>query len=72
MPHFLPKLSFPLALAGLLASLAPRPTAAQTPLKSLNYLYSISGTKTIGGIHNKEPLNAHTTNTDKLEFVIGK
>lgn len=70
MLHSLPK-SF-CALAGLLAGLAPRPTAAQTPLKSLNYLYSISGTKTIGGIHNKEPLNAPTAYTDQLEFVSGK
>lgn len=72
MPHFLPKPCCALALAALLAGLAPRPTAAQTPLKSLNYLYSISGTKTIGGIHNKEPLSAPAAYTDQLEFVSGK
>jgi mannan endo-1,4-beta-mannosidase len=72
MPHFLPKPLCALALAALLASLAPKPAAAQTPLKSLNYLYSISGTKTIGGIHNKEPLSAPTAYTDQLEFVSGK
>jgi len=72
MLQFLPKPAGVLALAALLASLASPPAAAQTPLKSLNYLYSISGSKTIGGIHNKEPLNAPTAYTDQLEFVSGK
>ncbi|MCR5890896.1 discoidin domain-containing protein [Hymenobacter sp. J193] len=58
-------------LAALLL-LAAGSAAAQTPLKSLNYLYSISGKKTIGGIHNKEPLNEPTFYTDKLQFATGK
>jgi mannan endo-1,4-beta-mannosidase len=72
MLHFLQKQVPKLCLAGLLVSCLAHSGAAQTPLKSLNYLYSISGTKTIGGIHNKEPLNTPTAYTDQLEFVTGK
>jgi mannan endo-1,4-beta-mannosidase len=59
-------------LALVLGGLRPLRGAAQTPFASLNYLYSISGTKTIGGMHNKEPLNAPTAYTDQLNFVSGK
>jgi mannan endo-1,4-beta-mannosidase len=72
MLHFLQKQAPKLCLAGLLSSCLVQPGQSQTPLKSLNYLYSISGTKTIGGIHNKEPLNTPTAYTDQLEFVTGK
>ncbi|MGI4870907.1 MAG: glycosyl hydrolase [Janthinobacterium lividum] len=69
MRYSLPK---QLALAGLLTSACISSGAAQTPYTSLNYLYSISGTKTIGGIHNKEPLSAPTAYTDQLQFTSGK
>ncbi len=59
-------------LALVLGGLRSLRGAAQTPFASLNYLYSISGTKTIGGMHNKEPLNAPTAYTDQLNFVSGK
>lgn len=55
-----------------LALVLPGVAAAQTNFTSLNYLYTIRGTSTIGGIHNKEPLNAPTYYTDQLEFVTGK
>ncbi|TGE20957.1 glycosyl hydrolase [Hymenobacter metallicola] len=55
-----------------LALLLPGAAAAQTPFRSLNYLYTIRGTSTIGGMHNKEPLNSPTYYTDELEFVTGK
>lgn len=55
-----------------LALLLPGVAAAQTNFTSLNYLYTIRGTSTIGGIHNKEPLNTPTYYTDQLEFVTGK
>ena len=59
-----PALGLALALPGV--------AAAQTNFTSLNYLYTIRGTSTIGGIHNKEPLNTPTYYTDQLEFVTGK
>ncbi|MDB5270003.1 MAG: mannan endo,4-beta-mannosidase [Hymenobacter sp.] len=55
-----------------LALLLPGMASAQTNFTSLNYLYTIRGTSTIGGIHNKEPLNTPTYYTDQLEFVTGK
>jgi mannan endo-1,4-beta-mannosidase len=55
-----------------LALALPGAAVAQTPFTSLNYLYTIRGTSTIGGIHNKEPLNTPTYYTDQLEFVTGK
>ena len=55
-----------------LALLLPSVAVAQTNFTSLNYLYTIRGTSTIGGIHNKEPLNTPTYYTDQLEFVTGK
>ncbi|MGI4742725.1 MAG: glycosyl hydrolase [Janthinobacterium lividum] len=72
MLQLLQKQAVKLCLNGLLASTLALPSAAQTPLKSLNYLYAISGVKTIGGIHNKEPLNMPRAYTDQLQFVTGK
>lgn len=41
---------------------------AQTPFQTLNYLYKISGTKTVGGIHNREP----NSDPDKWTAYIDK
>jgi len=40
--------------------------SAQTNFKSLNYLYRISGSKTVAGIHNREP------NANPCHFFINK
>ncbi len=48
------------------------PVAAQTPFKSLNYLYSISGTKTVAGIHNREPNSNPDLWTDSITVLTGK
>ena len=45
---------------------------AQTAFKSLNYLYSISGTKTVAGIHNREPNSDPDLWTDSITKVAGK
>ena len=44
----------------------------QTPFKSLNYLYSISGSKTIAGIHNREPNATPARWTEEMKTVTGK
>ncbi|MBO2011174.1 glycosyl hydrolase [Hymenobacter negativus] len=54
--------------AGLLCGSA---ATAQTSYKSLNYLYSISGTKTASGMHNREPNSAPATWTNRLNSVTG-
>lgn len=43
-----------------------------TPYKTLNYLYSISGRKTIAGIHNREPNAAPAAWTDSIYKATGK
>ena len=48
------------------------PVTAQTPFKSLNYLYSISGTKTVAGIHNREPNSNPDLWTDSITVLTGK
>lgn len=45
---------------------------AQTAFKSLNYLYSISGTKTVSGIHNREPNTNPRLWTDSISVLSGK
>jgi hypothetical protein len=45
---------------------------AQTSYKSLNYLYSISGTKTASGMHNREPNSAPATWTNQINATTGK
>lgn len=47
-------------------------TTPATPFKSLNYLYKISGTKTVAGIHNREPNATPAVWTDKVYSVTGK
>ncbi len=45
---------------------------AETKLKVLNYLYSISGSQTIAGIHNREPNAIPAKWTDKIDVLTGK
>ncbi len=45
---------------------------AQTRFKSLNFLYSISGTKTVAGIHNREPNSNPKLWTDSITRLSGK
>jgi len=47
-------------------------TVAQTNFKSLNYLYTISGTKTVAGIHNREPNAIPSLWTDSITLKSGK
>ena len=44
----------------------------QTAYQSLNYLYGISGTKTVAGIHNREPNANACLWTDSITKVSGK
>ena len=44
---------------------------AQTRFKSLNFLYSISGIKTVAGIHNREPNNNPSLWTDSITVLSG-
>lgn len=44
---------------------------AQTAFKSLNYIYSISGTKTVAGIHNREPNTIPSLWTDSITGLSG-
>ena len=48
------------------------PVIAQTAFKSLNYIYSISGTKTVAGIHNREPNSNPRLWTDSISVKSGK
>jgi mannan endo-1,4-beta-mannosidase len=40
--------------------------------KTLNYLYSISGSKTVSGIHNREPNATPSRWTDQVDSVTGR
>lgn len=44
----------------------------QTRFKTLNYLYKISGSNTVAGIHNNEPNTTPTHWTDEMYKVTGK
>ena len=46
--------------------------SAQTTFKSLNYLYSISGAKTVAGIHNREPNANPCLWTDSISVLSEK
>jgi mannan endo-1,4-beta-mannosidase len=48
------------------------PAAPNTPFKTLKYLYSISGTKTLSGIHNREPNVTPAVWTNQAFTVSGK
>jgi mannan endo-1,4-beta-mannosidase len=47
-------------------------TFPETGFKTLNYLYRISGTRTIAGIHNREPNSDPTQWTDEIFTMTGK
>lgn len=44
---------------------------AQTNFQSLNYLYSIRGTRTIGGMHNRQPNASPNTYSQQLNNITG-
>lgn len=44
---------------------------AQTPYESLNYLYSIQGNNTIGGIHNRQPISNPNQYSQQLHSITG-
>jgi len=53
----------------------PVDTTPKTPVtafKALNYLYSISGKKTVAGIHNREPNSTPAVWTDSIYKTTGK
>ncbi len=58
----------------LIASSSFYITGAQnkTKFKTLNYLYTISGSKTVAGIHNREPNSSPSRWTDQVDSVSGK
>ncbi|RED95303.1 glycosyl hydrolase [Marinoscillum furvescens] len=43
----------------------------QTPYESLNYLYSIQGNNTIGGIHNRQPISNPNQYSQQLHSITG-
>jgi mannan endo-1,4-beta-mannosidase len=47
----------------------PKPN---TPFKTLNYLYTVSGSKTISGIHNREPNATPARWTEEMKTTTGK
>jgi mannan endo-1,4-beta-mannosidase len=48
------------------------PVTPNTPFKTLNYLYSISGTKTVAGMHNREPAGSPAKWTEEIKKTNGK
>lgn len=44
---------------------------AQTPFESLNYLYSIQGSKVIGGMHNRQPNANPNSYSQQLHNITG-
>ncbi|MXV50568.1 glycoside hydrolase [Pedobacter sp. HMF7647] len=50
----------------------PPKETPNTPFKTLNYLYSISGEKTLSGIHNREPNATPARWTDEIYNTTGK
>ncbi|MES1219969.1 MAG: glycosyl hydrolase [Bacteroidota bacterium] len=47
-------------------------TIVQTPFKSLNYLYRISGKNVVAGIHNREPNSSPAAWTNQIYSTTGK
>ncbi|MBC6612471.1 discoidin domain-containing protein [Hymenobacter sp. BT507] len=45
---------------------------AQTAYKSLNFLYSISGTRTASGMHNRQPIATPSTYTNRVQAITGQ
>ena len=50
----------------------PPATVPNTPFKTLKYLYTLSGTKTLSGIHNREPNVTPATWTNRIFTTTGK
>lgn len=56
----------------LLSALAGSGAAqAQTSYKTLNYLYSIAGQRTVSGMHNRQPISAPATYTNREKDITG-
>lgn len=51
--------------------LIPISGQAQTPYESLNYLYSIQGTRAIGGMHNRQPNANPNSYSQQLNNITG-
>lgn len=51
---------------------ADTPKTVTTPYKTLNFLYKISGSKTVAGIHNREPNTTPAVWTDSIYKTTGK
>lgn len=56
----------------ILAALMVPVNAQKTKFKTLKYLYSISGSKTIAGIHNREPNATPSRWTNEVGTATGK
>lgn len=67
MPHHYPRTAT--VLVALLLSWLAAP--AQTRFKSLNYLYGITGSRTVSGEHNRQPIATPTTYTDRINAITG-
>jgi mannan endo-1,4-beta-mannosidase len=60
-----------IALVALTLALAV-PATAQTPYRSLNYLYSIRGARTVAGQHNREPNSSPAQWTAQIHATTGR
>lgn len=49
-----------------------KPVIPNTPFKTLKYLYSISGTKTVAGMHNREPAGSPAKWMEEIKKTTGK
>ncbi|WCT14853.1 glycoside hydrolase family 26 protein [Mucilaginibacter jinjuensis] len=61
-----------LLLIGLMGWVAAASAQKKTGFQTLDFLYSISGSKTIAGIHNREPNATPARWTNKVDSVTGK
>lgn len=69
--HLFSKIIFAAGIV-LLACSADKKTVSETPYKTLNYLYKISGSKTVFGIHNREPNATPAIWSEKIQSTTGK
>ncbi|MBW3127728.1 glycosyl hydrolase [Hymenobacter profundi] len=65
------KTLYSLALVGALLA-GSTAAVAQTAYKSLNFLYSISGTRTASGMHNRQPIATPSTYTNRVQAITGQ
>lgn len=61
-----------LLLCTVVAMLFASSVSAQTSFKTLNYLYSIKGQKTIGGMHNRQPNSDPNSYSRQLNTITGQ